>query len=385
MTDLKNIIILGAGIGGITAALELRRNLPAAHRITLVDRESNHLFQPSLLWMMLGQRKQEDISRPLSALSSKGIEVIHGEVQAINPAIREVTVDGNVMKADYIIVALGAELAPEAIPGLSEGGHNLYTAQGSHGIHSALQEMKSGRIVILTATPVYKCPAAPYESALLISKWCQKAGLGNDVDIEFHAAEPGPMGVAGPKVSGAVKDMLQSYDIAYTPEHQLTKVEPPLKKLTFADDAIVAYDLLIYVPLHKAPAVVTKAGLTGESGWVAVDRNTLETKFEGIYAVGDVTTIPLLMGKPLPKAGVFAHGEAEVVARNIANEIKGRKQKASFDGHGACFVEAGSGMAAFGSGNFFAEPTPKITLRGPNWIWHIGKILYEKYWLWKQF
>lgn len=385
MEHSKNIIILGGGIGGVTAALDLRRKLASHHTVTLVDRKKNHLFQASLLWMMLGMRRQQQISRPLSALTRRGIKVIHGEVEAINPTAREVTVSGKVMKADYIIVALGAELAPEAIPGLSAGGHNLYTAQGAETIHSALNEFKSGRIVILTATPVYKCPAAPYEAALLIHKWCEKMGKGNDVDIEFHAAEPGPMGVAGPKVSAAVKGMLQNYGIPYTPEHQLAKVDPSAKKLTFEDGSVVSYDLLIYIPLHKAPSVVIKAGMTGESGWIEVDRETLKTKFYGIYAVGDNTTIPLKMGKPLPKAGVFAHGEAEVVAANIASEINGNNQSKNYDGYGACFVETGSGMAAMGSGNFFAEPTPTVKLRGPSWLWHIGKVVYEKYWLWKMF
>jgi len=114
---------------------------------------------------------------------------------------------------------------------------------------------------------------------------------------------------------------------------------------------------------------------------VSVDRYTLETGFPRVYALGDVVSIPLTVGKPLPKAGVFAHGEGEVVARNIARAITGAGAAARFDGHGECFIEIGGGKAGFGSGNFYAEPKPMVTLRGPGWRWHIAKVLFEKSWL----
>lgn len=139
------------------------------------------------------------------------------------------------------------------------------------------------------------------------------------------------------------------------------------------------------MPPHRVPGVVKAAGLTAESGWVAVDRGTLATKFPNVYAIGDVTTIPLKMGKPLPKAGVFAHGQAEVVARNLARAWTGKGEAARFDGHGMCFVEIGAGMAGLGSGNFYAEPTPAVRLRAPSPLWHLGKLLYEKHWLWSRF
>jgi sulfide:quinone oxidoreductase len=112
-----------------------------------------------------------------------------------------------------------------------------------------------------------------------------------------------------------------------------------------------------------------------------VDRNTLLTSHEHVFAIGDVVSIPLEMGKPLPKAGVFAHPQAVVVAKNIAREITGRGESATFDGHGECFVEVGDGRAGFGKGNFYAEPTPDVRLYPPSWWWHLGKIAVEQYWL----
>ena len=193
------------------------------------------------------------------------------------------------------------------------------------------------------------------------------------------------MFVAGPEIGAAVRGMIESRGIAYHPEHQVKEIDPAARRIAFANGTAVEFDLLIYVPPHRAPAVVREAGLTNESGWIAVDRHTLQTQFDSVFAIGDVTTIPLKMGRPLPKAGVFAHGEAEVVAHNIAQAWTGKGRPHRFSGDGACFIEAGGGRAGFGSGDFYAEPTPRVRMRGPSLFWHAGKIVYEKYWLYRRF
>ena len=103
-----------------------------------------------------------------------------------------------------------------------------------------------------------------------------------------------------------------------------------------------AFDHLAYVPKHSVPALLVEAGLAAAGAWVSVDRRTMRTRFPGVYAVGDCVGIPLANGKALPKAGVFAHGQAEAAARNIADEIEGREPSHRFDGHGQCFVEMGA-------------------------------------------
>jgi sulfide:quinone oxidoreductase len=189
------------------------------------------------------------------------------------------------------------------------------------------------------------------------------------------------MGVAGPEVSKAVRQMVESKGIRYHPEHQILRADPAARRLTFANGVETAYDLLAYVPQHRAPQVVQSAGLAPEKGWISVNRNTLETAFPGVYALGDVVSIPLKMGKPLPKAGVFAHAEASVVARNIVRQINGRGKTAQFDGEGECFIETGDGKAGFGSGNFYAEPLPQVKVHPPARRWHAAKVLFEKDWL----
>jgi sulfide:quinone oxidoreductase len=381
MSAPRTIVILGGGVGGIVAARELRKRLPRRHRVVLVDREREHLFAPSLLWLMVGLRDADSIKRPLERLESKGIEVRLGEIEKIDPEARRVTVAGETLEGDYLIVTLGAELAPETVPGLQDAGHNFYTQTGAEGLHGALESTRKGRIVVLTAAPAYKCPAAPYEAALLIEAYLRKRGLRDAVTVDVYAAEPSPMGVAGPEMSDAVKQLLEAKGIPYHPEHQVKTVDAAARRLEFANGAQADFDLLAYVPPHRAPRVIRESPLAGEAGWVSVERHTLETRFPRVYALGDVVSIPLKLGKPLPKAGVFAQGEAEVVAKNIAATIVGGNANERFNGHGECFVEIGDGRAGFGGGDFYAEPKPSVTVRAPSWRSHLGRVLFEKLWL----
>ncbi len=378
---MKSILILGSGIGGLAVANELRRALPREHRITLVDRESTYVFGLSLLWLMTGDRTRDKIVRPLSRLDRKGIEVVRGEIGRIDAERREVTVDGKKLSADYLVIALGAEYAPETIPGLPEAGHNFYTLSGAESFRDALASFNGGRLVVLTSHPVYKCPPAPYEAAMLLEHYCRRRGIRDKTEISVYAAEQGPMALAGPEVSKELRNIVESKRIAYHPAHQIVSADPAKRTLRFENQAEAAYDLLAYVPPHRAARAARDSGLTGDGGWIPTDRHTLATKYPGVYALGDVVSIPLTAGKPLPKAGVFALGQGQVVAKNIASEIKGQPPHAAFGGAGVCFVEVGDGKAAMGTGNFYAEPLPRIVLKPPGGLWHLAKMLLEKDWL----
>jgi len=381
MSQAKTVLIIGAGVGGLVAANRLRQHLPRSHRIVLIDREAQHLFQPSLLWLAVGDRRPERIQRPLARLERKGIEVVQAEIDQLDPQKHAVHAGGREFAGDALIVSLGADLAPETIPGLAEAGHNLYTLPGAAAVRDALAAFEGGRIVVLTAAPAYKCPAAPYEAAMLIEAALRRRGVRGRTQLDIYAAEPAPMGVAGPHVSAGVRQIVEQKGIAYHPEHQVTAVDRPARWLAFANGAQAEFDLLVYVPPHRVPAVVRQAGLAPDGGWVSVDRSTFATRFPGVFAIGDVTSVLLAIGKPLPKAGVFAHAQAEVVADNLAAEWAGRSARRRFDGHGQCFLETGDGRAGLGAGNFYAEPTPQVKLRGPGRRWHWGKVLLERRWL----
>jgi len=386
MATGKTVLILGGGIGGIVAAMRLRQRLASEHRVVLVEKEADHVFSPSLLWLMLGQRRPDQISRPMAALAKRGIELVRGAIERIDPATRTIRVNGTDVTGDYMIVALGADLAPELVPGLAEAGHNFYTLAGAQSLQSALSNFSKGRLVTLIASMPFKCPAAPNEAAMLLEYDCRRRGVRKDVQVDLYTPEPGPMPVAGPEVSAALRQMVEAKGIVYHPGHAVTKVDSARRRLTFANGAEADFDLLAYVPPHRAPQVVRDSGMCGQDAWVPVDRGTLETKYPGVHAIGDVTGIMLTsIGKPLPKAGVLAHNEAEVVADNIAVAISGRGTKRTFGGEGECFIETGDGKAGFGSGNFYADPAPAIRLKEPSMMLHLGKVIYEKFWLWNRF
>jgi sulfide:quinone oxidoreductase len=377
----QSVLVLGGGVGGIVAANLLRKALPREDRVILVEREPAFAFAPSFLWLMTGARTAVQISRPLAGLEQRGIDVVRGEIQKIDAERREVLVNGHILAGDFLIIALGAEFASDTIPGLAQAGHNFYSLAGAEALRDALRTFAGGQLVILTAAPAYKCPAAPYEAAMLLEYDCRKRKIRSRTRVDLYTAEPGPMGVAGPEVSKAVRQMVEEKGITYHPQHQIAAVDPSTHRLTFTNGAEATYDLLAYVPPHRAPRVVRESGLTAESGWIAVDRHTMKTRFERVYAIGDVVSIPLKLGKPLPKAGVFAHAEAKVVARNIIRAITGKGKSAAFDGLGECFIETGDGKAGFGKGDFYAEPVPEMKMHPPGRHWHAGKVLFEKDWL----
>ena len=375
------VLILGGGVGGVVAANRLSRLLPKGDRIIVVDRHADSSFGASLPWLVAGQRSKEAISRPLRQLLRSGVELVTGDIDEIDPGSRSAVVGGRRLAGDDLIIALGASLAPERIPGLAEAGFNIYEPEGADALRREMSQFSGGRLIVLTAAPAYKCPAAPYETALLLEDVCRSRGIRDKVDLRLIAAEPGPMGVAGPAVSAAVRGMLEARGIAYLPEHQVRAVDPVAKKIEFTNGVEASFDLLAFVPPHVAPAIVLRAGLAGENGWMSADKNTLETKWPGVYALGDVVSFPLAMGKPLPKAGVFARAQAQVVARNIAAKRHGRSATARFEGYGMCFVETGGGKAGIGRGNFYAEPVPTVALHTPGRVGHLVKVLFEQQWL----
>lgn len=291
------------------------------------------------------------------------------------------TTSDGALAYDRLVIALGAELAPELLPGFAEAAHDVYTLDGAAAAGALLREFAGGRVVVLVSRLPYKCPAAPYETALLAEALLRRRGVRARSSVDVYTPEPFPMPTAGPAVGAALSQILEGRGIGFHPERAVERIDAQARELLLAGGERVGYDLLLGVPPHRAPAAVSGGSLASESGFLAVDRSTLATEAEGVFAIGDVTAIPIAGGKFLPKAGVFAHGQAEVVARRIAAELAGEAPSASFEGKGSCFVELGDGIAAYATGDFYAEAGPEVALRRPGRRWHLAKVALEKYWL----
>ena len=371
----QTVVVLGGGIGGVAAANRLRRHLDRDHRVVLINRDPDFTYAASYLWVMTGSRRPEQITRPLKGLERRGIEVVIGDVSDIDPTSRTLTVGQRTLTGDHLVVSLGADWDTDRVPGLGEYGHTFATLPGAQRLAGELARIESGRIVVVTAAPLYKCPAAPYEAALLIDAGLRARGLRDRVQVVVRSAEPAPMPVAGANVSAAVQQILADRGIDYQPGQQITAAEPGT--VHFGDTSEDA-DLLVYMPPICAPPAIANSALAADDGWIHADPHTLATGFEGVYAIGDNTHIVLGIGKPLPRAGVFAHAQAHVVADTITADITGKPAPGGFDGHGGCFIETGAGRAAYGSGNFYGDPAPTVALHFPARRWHWGKVTFEQ-------
>ena len=388
----KTILILGGGWGGLTAAHALKGMLPNEYRITVIEKNQSFVFYPSLLRAMIGETSGlKYIESPFKKLLKKDLEIITEAVIRINPETKTVYTNAQSIQADFIIIALGAELYPETIPGFNEYCLNLYDTKGAFAIHEKLKNFTKGKITFLVTRTPFRCPPAPYEAAMLTEWFMRGKGVRKDVEISVYTPEKLPMPSAGEQVGEAFKQILNSRGINFFPEHSVSKIEGGANKIFFSNNTEASYDLLIGVPPHGAPKAITDSGLTNSSGYIPVHPQTMEilsnveeltTCYPGVYAIGDSAGIMLLNWKYLPKGGVFAEEEAHVVASNIVSIIKNEKPTASFNGQGICYVDTGDNMAAEGAGDFYAYPDPVVKLSIPSLEGRKAKHEFERIFEW---
>ena len=357
-----NILILGGGFGGLTAANELRQNLPMDVKITIIDKKDYFMMGLVKLWILNGTREFEFSKKPLQPITKKGIDFINEEIIKIDPEKKFVTTKSREISYDYLIIALGVELAPEQINGLYEHGLVLYEIIDIPKIREAIKKIKSGKIAMAIMGMPYKCPPAPYEAALLIHSMLKDLGTSNSVQIDFYSPAPITLPAAGPQVSEELLQLLKSKNINFHSLHKTVSVE---KNTLLFESSLTNFDLLIAVPPHKVPTVIIDSGFTEKGKFILVDR-TCKTNFENVYAIGDVNQIMVTDKIPVPKAGIFAEGEGITVARNIISKIRNEQEKAIFDGKGGCFVEMGKGIAGYLEVDMFATPNPITLLKQPN-------------------
>lgn len=278
MADQKTIIILGGGTGGLVAANELKKKAGKNARVILIDKNKTHIYAPAFLYLMLGKRRAEKIQKPLSLLERKGIEVVNEEITRIDPVNKTVKTQNGDYKYDYLIISLGAELAPERVPGLAQSGYNLYDLKEVERLRDDLKNFTGGKVAIVISSLPFKCPAAPYEAAFLLDEYFQKKGIREKTEVSIFTPEALPMPAAGPENGKLIKAMVEARNIKFNPEVQLVSVDPRTKKLTFEKNNDESFDLLVYVPPHQGPKVITKSDIGNEMGWVPVDKKNIENQ-----------------------------------------------------------------------------------------------------------
>ena len=368
----ETILILGAGTGGLVAASRLRRMLGKEHRIILVDRSPYYTFAPSLSWVMLGQRKTGRLTRDLRKLDRKGIEFVTGEIKNIDTAAKKVQINDAETSYDYLIIALGVDYSAEEVPGLNRA-WTYYHPDGAEGMQEELPKFASGRIVIAAPSLPYRCPPSLYEGAFLLDHYFRQRKLRHAIEIEVYTPEPAPLREAGSEVGERLLQMLRDRDIGFTGGVTMKSINHEKKLANFHEIEPAPFDMLVAAPVHRLPYVLHGTGLIGEDGWVAVERDQLSTVAPGVYAIGDCNSVGIAGGLTLPKSGVFAHGQAEVVARNLTAEISGKDPIWAFGGQGSYIV-----------GNYFTDP-PEVKMRKPGRLWHLAKVGFERVWLWRWF
>jgi sulfide:quinone oxidoreductase len=354
---MKRVLILGGGFGGIATARRLKQKLSPEDEVILVDKRDHFMVGFRKSWALVGESSLEEGQRSLDSLTSLGIRVMRDSVTRIDPKARAATMGDQRIDADALVVALGAELFPKAVPGFQEHALNVYDANDIPRAAQALNEFQGGKLVIGIFGAPYKCPPAPYEMALMMRDKFKARGVNASIDV--FTPQPMSLPILGAAGCDIIETRLADNGITFFPNHKATGIETG--EVVFANKRL-PYDLLLGVPPHKPPAVVRESGLVGESGWVEVNKRTLATSFDGVYAIGDVVQIVLANGKPLPKAGLFAEQMGETVAERIASTFAGEEPAVTFKGEGGCYLEVGNGKAMMVQGSFLAEPEPEVML-----------------------
>lgn len=362
---ISRVVVLGGGVGGMVAASELKKRLADEVAVTLIDKTCEQILGASQLEMMVGRRDKDSAIVNVRDLAKKGVEVVCAEATWLSTEQRTVQCAENGYAYDYLIVALGARLAPEKIRGLTEASETYYTADGAVKLNAALKEFSGGRIAIVVSSLPYKCPAAPYEGAFLMDAFLRERGVRDKSFLDIYTPEPQPMPSGGEAVRAPMLALLGEREITFHPKHTLAQVDAATKRLVFKEETEADYDLLVAIPPHVPPDIIVHSELAGPNGWIPVDRVTLKTQKERIWAIGDVNGISLGEGRSLPKAAVFAEAEAIAVVSQIVADMRGDAAE-PFHGLGACYIDLGDHRAAYAEGSFFVEGGAKFTMQPPS-------------------
>lgn len=356
---MKKLLILGAGTAGTILANKLSHELnPDEWRITIVDQDEVHYYQPGFLFIPFGIYGENDVRKPKRDYMPPGVDVILSEIELIEPEHNRVRLakDNRILNYDVLIIATGTSPRPEETPGLTDGEwrksiHDFYTFDGAVALARYFRTWQGGRLVLNIMELPYKCPVAPLEFIFLADWYFHEQGMRDKVDLTLVTPLPGAF--TKPRAAGLLGDILEEKNVNLIPEFYAERVDPERNVLVSYDEDEVPYDLLVTVPVNMGADVIGRSGLGDELNYVPVDKHTFQSKqFDNIFALGDAAALPT------SKAGSVAHFAAEVFVENFLRYIDGQEMLIPFDGHANCFIESGFGKGILIDFNYDVEPLP---------------------------
>jgi sulfide:quinone oxidoreductase len=354
---MTRILVLGAGFGGLELCTLLSQEVGESIEVTLIDKNDHFVFGFSKLDIMFGQAEPQAVRLPYANFAKLGVQLIQQTITKIDPVAKSVTTDAGDYAADYLVVALGADYDWDATPGLPDA-HEFYTMAGAERLRDELSNFTRGHALIGVCGAPYKCPPAPSECALMLHDYLERKGLRATCEISLVLPLPSPV-PPSPETSRALVAAFAERDIKFHPSKRVVAIDATRKIAFLDDESEMAFDLFLGVPKHRVPSVVLDSGLA-ENGWVTVNPRTLETKYPGVYAVGDGANTGT------PKAGVFAEGAAKAVASALIAKVRNRGVSREFDGFGTCYIEFGGGRVGKVEVDFFSGPKPTGTYYEPS-------------------
>jgi sulfide:quinone oxidoreductase len=289
-----------------------------------------------------------------------GVRFVQSTILSIDPAAKRVVTNHGAFDADVLVVALGADYDLEATPGLVEGGHEFYTVAGATALRDVLARFERGPAVIGVCGKSFKCPPAPSEAAFLLHDYLTERGrrAATEISVVMPFGVPVP---PSPDTSRAILEAFAERGIRFVKDAVVKRLDAKRRVVVLADNSVIPYELFLGIPVHRVPEVVVQSGLADHPhDWVPVNKQTLETRFRDVFAVGDVN------GVGTAKAGVFAEGAARVVAEEIIARIRGGASPDAYKGQGICYVEFGHNQVGVVEVDFLSGPKPVGTFQAPS-------------------
>jgi sulfide:quinone oxidoreductase len=380
------IVILGGGTGGTLVANRLSRLLGLDARITVVDRDDRHIYQPGLLFVPFGLAGAEEIVRSRHEQLRDGIDFRLAEVERVEAGENSVYLaDGSFIEYDVLVIATGAVLQPEETEGLrwGESVHTFYSLDGARALRGALAAFKGGRLVVNIVDMPIKCPVAPLEFCFLADWQLREHGLREDVELTLVTPLDGAF--TKPLASERLGALLAKKQITVQSEFATGLVDADAGRIVSWDEREVPFDLLVAIPVHGGPGYVPRSpGLGDELGFIPTDRRTLQCAVApNVFSIGDAANVPT------SKAGSVTHFEGEAVSENIQRFLEGDELTGEYDGHANCFIETGFHKALLIDFDYDTEPLPGrfpdahvgLPLMAESRLNHIAKLAFQPlYW-----